>query len=207
MMALPRKDLEVLAEAVRRLADLEPDQIVPADHIVVAVLGEGSLFEAPHLVTTRAALVRVGKSVRVYIRPGQVDRHFLLAHELGHWILRREGHKEWATDEESANHIAGAILAPASTYARAAKAVGATAYDELGRIFHTTSTSAALRDHVLSGADMSIVAAKVRVLKQRFAWPEESVVREWATGDPPHDLTKVKLRSPYDLGRVVLKVR
>lgn len=201
--ALDAQALESLAVAVRRIARLEPDEIVPSASIVDRVLGHGGL-QIVRSLSTPAVLARVADQWRIYLSGRAIDTNFVVAHELGHWILDREGVPRGRETEVQASYIGAAIIASPQAMRRAYFYYGER-YAQLAKAFGATQSLVALRIAEVLGADRALVSTVVRV-KGAFAWPDAEVVREWATA-PPAGVARVPLRGAYDRGRVVLKVR
>lgn len=195
-------EFEGLADAAYRDAGLDPTQPnVP--RLVRALLGRGAVRRGPRPVRGPAALIRVGESWRIMLARGlpALVAHFAVAHELGHWLLRRHGYA--GDDEErAADYLGAALLAPRRAFLAARRALGDD-LPALAEAFGTTETSAALRLGEVCSVPLAVVAPQtVRVRgPEEWVWPDEGTLRRWARGLAP-GLRKVRLTD--DPRRVVL---
>lgn len=105
-MISPRH-LEGLAREIHDATGIEP----PVDAFVLA--------EACGVVVrpwSRADGMRIGDEVHYPVRARLVRQHGVIAHELGHWLLERDGKDP--RDEASADYLAGALLLPRAAFLR-----------------------------------------------------------------------------------------
>lgn len=197
-------ELEGIVDAAYREAGLDPER----PHLVRlarALLGDDAIVRGPRPVHGPAALVRVGESWHIVLSRSlpRLYALFAVGHELGHWLLRREGY-DGHDEERAADYIGGALLAPRSAFLAARRALG----DELPALaeaFSMTETGAALRLGEVLRLPLAVVApARVRVRgPDEWVWPDEGTLRRWARRPVP-GLRKTKLTD--DPRRVVLGV-
>src|SRR5262245_27311373 len=109
------------------------------------------------LRTHAAALARLGKEWRVYLRKGlpAVERRFCCAHELAEWFLADRCVPD-PHPEQSADCLAAALLAPKPFAERACKARGPQ-WRQLALDFGTTESCAALRFGEITGRPLALV--------------------------------------------------
>lgn len=203
--SLDVNDLEALALAVRRVASLDEGEILSSMQIARRALGPKPI-QIVAALTTPAIIGRVHGEWRIFISPRAPDRNFNIAHELGHWILDREGVPRGPETERHADHIGAAILASPAAMRRVHAHVGED-YRAIANAFDATQSLAVLRTAHVLGADRALVSSIVRVHRAKFAWPDEPIVRRWANERPPPGVERVRLSGAYDRGRVVLRVK
>jgi hypothetical protein len=128
--------------------------------------------------------------------------HFAIAHEIGHYLLRRA--RFVGDDEErAADYLGAALIAPRRAFLAARRAMGDD-LPNLARTFGMTETAAALRLGEVCHVPLAVVAPQtVRVRgPEEWVWPDESTLRRWARGLAQPGIRKVRLTD--DPRRVVL---
>lgn len=197
-------DLELLVERLYACASCSPTEAVPPGRLVRALLGEGRVIVV-HAGALRGdgALVRVMGEDRIYIRSrlSPERKRWAVAHELAEWSLAREGYRE-PDVEETANYLAGAIIAPRRRFLHALRERGER-FSDLAHDLIVTESCAALRFGETTGIPLALIAHTVRVRGELFGWPSEAQVRALATGALPRGLRRSRLRD--ELGRVVIR--
>ena len=199
------RELEGLAEALYHEAGFEPDEPESPVALARALIGRDAVEVVPPgtLRFTPAQLALVNSRWRIYVqRTEPAAMFFSVAHELGHWALRREGY-QGQDEERLADYLGACIIAPATAFARAVKAVGDD-MGELANIFDTTQSLVALRWGERTSTPLALVRpGLVRVRSQvEFVWPDERTITRWARGIPPRGLVKTRLTD--DTQRVLL---
>lgn len=195
--------LEGIAEAAYAEAKVETDD-GDVELVVERLLGPDAIRRGPRPVHGPAALVRVQDRWRIILgrsvpMPAAL---FYVAHELGHWLLRR--HDVDVHDEEAAaDFIAGALLAPRRAFVAAVRTHGHD-LTALAEAFDVTETSAALRLGEVLRVPLVVVApSRVRVRgPEGWVWPPEPTLRRWARR-PGEGLRRTRLQD--DPRRVVLE--
>lgn len=197
-------DLEKLAEEVRGLAGVGPDDLPFAADIAAGVLGrERVVFGAPGTVAHYDGL-------RIVVPRDHQDINFAVAHELAEWALEKlAGYAPpHVTRERAANYLGAAILAPADTVRRAHDYFGER-IPTIARTFALSQTSTTLRLAEVRRDERAVVTRTGHVLLRSqgtFPWAEVPVV-EVARGGGWRGLAKATLRGGIDDGRVALRVR
>lgn len=197
--------LEGTAESLYLEAGLDPSEPALQARLARALLGPSGLEIVPAatLRTTRARLAFVESRWRIFVRRGpKAEMAFGVAHELGHWALRREGYQD--QDEElAADYIAGALIAPRAAFLRLLREYGPV-WGPLADRLGTTESLVALRYGEVTAHPLALVRpGLVRVRSQlEFVWPDADTIRRWALGKPPTWLAKTRLKD--DPRRVVL---
>lgn len=195
-------ELEHIAEAAYRDVGLDPERPHPT-RLARALLGVDAVLRGPRPVATPAALVRVGESWRIVIGRSLPPLYalFAVAHELGHWLLRRHGLDD--TDEAAADYLGAALVAPRPAF-RAAWRTKGCELAQLAEALHMTETGAALRLGEVLRVPLAVVAPhRVRVRgPEAWIWPAEPTLRGWARRPAP-GLRRVRLTD--DPRRVVLE--
>lgn len=195
-------ELEGIATAAYREAGIDPEK-PSVVRLAKTLLGEGAIERGPRPIGGPAALIRVGASWRIVVARSLPRAYalFAVAHELGHYLLRREGFR--GDDEErAADYVGGALLAPRDAFLAARRAYGPD-LGELARAFGTTETGAALRLGEVTGQPLAVIAPKIVRVRGPldWVWPDEATLRRWARRPIP-GLRKVRLAD--DPRRVVL---
>ena len=194
--------LEGMADAAYREARMDP-ATPSVVRLARALLGPDAIMRGPRPMQGAAALIRVGDDWRIYVTAALPAAYALFAvgHELGHWLLRREGY-HGDDEEREADFLGGALLAPRSAFLAAYRAVGAD-FEKLAGAFRSTETGAALRLGEVLHLPLAVVSpALVRVRgPEEWVWPAEDVLRRWARRPAP-GIRKVRLTD--DPRRVVL---
>ncbi len=188
-------ELEGLAEEAYASAGVDPPDVVA---LAFALLGPDAIVRDQRPMSGPAALV--GRSIVI----ARAATPFDVAHELGHFLIRRAG--LLIEDEEAAaNYLAGALLAPRRTFREALRTVGHR-LPELAEMFAMTETAAALRIGEVEGTPIAVVAPRhVRVRgPESWQWPDERTLRAWARARELPGITKIRLRD--DPHRIVLAV-
>lgn len=123
-------------------------------------MGRLSMANDRHVIAIRRGL------------PFPIEEH-TIGHELGHWILQREGLSPLDV-EGACDYIGAAIQAPRDLFARVAH----LSIRELARDFSITETSAALRVGEVTGRPVAVVAPeRLRTRGEAFDWPPEESLR------------------------------
>lgn len=181
-MSMDQADIEGTVDAAYRSAGFETDE--PAAPLALArrLLGISHPVRRAHGLLTNAALARVHSEWRIYLRHGLSDRarDWLVSHELGEWLLTREGYSE-GDSEEMADRIGAALRAPRKAFSIAARSTGAN-WAELADAFGTSESSAALRWGEVVGDPLALIAPRrpVRVRGAAWTWPAEPTLRRLA---------------------------
>lgn len=199
---LDQADLEGSAESLYRLAGMDPQEPASPARIARAILGPRAIEVAPMRITT-GAVVRVHGETRIALKRGLDTRtaRFVVAHELGHVILEREGY--FGEDIETAcDYIAGALLMPRRHFFGAFRWAGGDA-SVLAEDYGVTESAAWLRRGETIGDPLALVRpGLVRTRGVGVQWPDEQTIVGWARSRPPRGLAKAKVRD--DPRRVVL---
>lgn len=95
----------------------------------------------------------VGDTILVSSRAREVRRHGLIAHELGHWALIREGFED---HEHSASHVGAALMLPQRAFSADLKRHGWDLRALRARHVHCSAEMVAKRIVVLRDAVVSI---------------------------------------------------
>lgn len=183
---------EGIAGALRRAAGVAADEAVLASEIAVRLGVE------VHVISTREwrhapALARCWswrdeRHIDVCSRSGARFREFLIAHEL----VEFEGHRLGVADPEVvADRGAGALMAPAAAFRRAAQA-GLT-LDQLANAFHLTRSGAALRIGEATRRPVALVTPYTVRRRGEPIWPEDATLRAW-TVEPPPSVERLPIR-------------
>lgn len=193
--------LEDLAEKAYSDAGLDPQQ-PHVSRLARTLLGPKAIQKGPRLVRSPACLVRVGRQVYIFIAKGlkPVDALFAVAHELAHYLIAKQGLSD-ENEEEMANALGAALLAPRPAFRAAFKRFGDD-LPALASALSATETAAALRLGEVTGQPLAVVAPeRVRVRGRGWRWPDESSLRQLARRPIP-GIRKTRLRD--DPRRVVL---
>ena len=197
--------LEGVAAALYYEVGAEPDEPQLQLRLARALLGVDSVDIVPPgvLKTTRARLALVERRWTIFVRrQARAEMAFGLAHEIGHWALRREGYR--GDDEElCADYLAGALVAPRRAFLRAVGELGRD-LPSLAERFGTSESLVALRYGESTSVPLALVRpGLVRVRSQlEFVWPDEATIVRWAAGRAPRGLAKTRLTD--DKRRVML---
>lgn len=198
-------DLEECARELARIADMDPDDLNAPVDIARSpkVLGPHGIIVAP-MTIQNGALVRLNGVQKIALRRGltPIKIRWVVAHELGHWWLAREGYRG-EDEEEYADRIAASILMPKRHFAR-------TFHRHDGNVaivsdeYAVSQTSAWLRVGEVRHEALAVVRpGKVRV---RGEWRNvtEDMLAKWARTTPPKTVVKVPITDADR--RVVLRV-
>lgn len=182
-------------------AGCDPDEAVSPLRLARALLGEDGVRVVPHVaLPADGQLVKLNGRDMIFLRKGlsRERARFLIAHELAELALRGIVDEQI---ENACNAIAAAVLAPRRAFSARMRAVGRN-WEQLALPFGMTQTAAALRAGEADRMPLAVVAKIVRTRgPDEFQWPEERVLRRWATS-PPAGLAKTRLTD--DPKRVVL---
>ena len=196
-------ELEGLAEALFDLAGVADHETVTPASVARRAAG-ATVIRVPHLLATGTLSLVNGQPV-IAVRRGldPIRERHVIGHELGHWILRREGVPVDDYTEAACDYIGAALLTRRAAFARALR--DRLTLPELAARFEVTETLAALREAEVTGRPRAVVApGSVRVRGQlEFVWPDEGTLRRWATGRAAPGVAKVRLRD--DPRRVLLE--
>jgi len=191
---LTEEDLEGIAVAAVERAGLDPHE--PQNPIELAEgLGLVVLMDRWPGMRGPAVLARVSGEHRVYLRPGlpTVTKRWAVAHETAHHLLG-------GGDEDMADRLAAALLAPLPAALRACRAKGPSYFD-LARALGTTASAAALRWSETTGVPLALVTpVRVRVRGAPFAWPAPAAIRGLVKAVP-----RGLLREPLEPKRSVVR--
>lgn len=194
---------EELAREVRARARLEPDEVAPSGLVARRLLGPKAVTEIPRF-RTEGLFTFVEGQPRIFVRRGAPDRNFLIAHELGHWAVH-EFRIDVENEEDAANMIGAAIVAPPNALRRARDSIGEK-LAKLARIFEATQSMIWLRLGEVLGDERALVTEHSVRFRSAGAFPwYEPAVRAWARGRPPSGVRKAVLRTGYDSGRITLR--
>lgn len=180
-MGMSLADLEGAADEVYSLAGVDHDRCLYPSRLARKLFGDGSVMRVPNM-RAMASLSRVGEAHVIAVRkslPIEVAEH-AVGHELGHWILNRNGYQGEDT-ETACDLIGAAIQARRKAFSRRAREVG-TDFRQLSLDFEITETSAALRYGEVIGCPIAVVSPQaVRVRGAEWTWGEEQSVRARAS--------------------------
>ncbi len=196
--------LEGIADALYREVGEDPVDAVSPVRLARALLGRDAVTVVPRqaLRGDTAMLVLINDRWRIVVRRDINDAELghTIAHELAHWVLRREGEPD---TEEACDYLAAALVAPSRAF-RAAMRIHGADLAALADDFRTTQSLVALRWGESCGTALALVRpGLVRVRGQlEFVWPDEQTITRWANGRPPRGLAKTRLSD--DRRRVVL---
>lgn len=191
-------DLEAAAESVFRLAGQAVGRCSPvrlANCLGINVVSVPNLRQA-------GCLAMVGHVPTIAFR-ASLDaprRAHVVGHELGHWVLSREGVRDSQWTEDWCDYIGGALVAPRPAIRRAFAAFG-TAFSPIAASFRTTETLVALRMGEVTSQSVAVVAPQRVRARGDAVWPAEDTVRAWARRPGP-GISSVRLQD--DRKRVVL---
>jgi hypothetical protein len=198
--------VERLALEIRSLARVGETDVLSAETIARRLTGP--VIYHP-IVSTRGMLSIVDSQPRIIANPRARDLNFVVAHELGHYALRYV--LKWSgpidEEEELANRIGPAIIAPQELLRRAFAWFGAEKIAPVAKLFRMTQTSTVLRRAEAEREERAIVTVNRNVIVRSYggyAWAAAPVVSAWASGRPPKGLRKVRLTGAFDRGRVAL---
>lgn len=195
--------LEGIANAAYQAAKMDTERPhVP--RLARALLGADAIVRGPRPLHAPAALVRVGDAWRIILSRSLPPLYALFAvgHELGHWLLAREGY-DGDDEERAADYLGAALLAPRRAFLAARRALGDD-LPALAEALSMTETGAALRLGEVTGVPLAVVApARIRVRgPEAWTWPDEGTLRRWARRPAP-GLRKTRLHD--DPRRVMLE--
>lgn len=195
-------DLEALAEAVYRLAEWGNDDRATPHQLALRLFGPGSVRSVANL-TEHAFIGRLGDRVLIAVRKSLSKPYaqHAIGHELGHYIVDREGVTFETSDqlETACDYIGAAIQMRRGPFRARVRSVGLDPR-QLAIDFGTTETGAALRVGETEHVPLAVVSPATVRARGPWVWPDESVVRKWAH-DPAPGLRKVTLG---ERGRVAL---
>lgn len=139
----------------------------------------------PHLRTLGASGRLAGRAI-IAVRSSLsfVRRQFVVAHELGHYLLGREGVPSSEQREEWCDYVGAAIQMPRQAFRARAGEVERN-WAQLALDFHVTETSAALRTAETTGEPMAVVCPHHVYARGEAQWPEETTLRRWARQGGP----------------------
>jgi len=180
-MGMSLADMEGAADEVCAIAGVEDGRCLYPSRIARRLFGDGSVMRIPNM-RAMASLSMVGDAHVIAVRkslPIEIAEH-AVGHELGHWILNRNGYV--GEDIEAAcDFIGAAIQARRKAFSRRVREVGHD-FRQLSLDFEITETSAALRYGEVTGCPIAVLSPKaVRVRGSEWTWGEEHSVRSRAS--------------------------
>lgn len=139
----------------------------------------------PHLRMLGASGKVAGRAI-IAVRSSLsfVRRQFVVAHELGHFLLTRDGVVSGDQREEWCDYIGAAIQMPRATFRKRAHETSRS-WRQLALDFSVTETSAALRQAETTGEPMAVVCPHRVYARGDAEWPEETTLRRWARQGGP----------------------
>lgn len=196
-------DLESIAKDTRRQAKLAAEDVVPSETIARRLLGPNAIERVPRFSAT-GMLVPVHGQHRIFLRRNAPDENFTIAHELGHWSLRKVGYCG-PNEERYADVIGAAIVATPEATRRAHLTFGEN-LAPIAKAFRVTQSFVVLRLAEVLHDERALVSRQaVRIRSSgAFAWPDDpEEVRSWERSRrPPQGVKRSALRGTYDRGRV-----
>lgn len=182
------------------LAKVDDDRPSFPSSLARRLFGPKSVVLVPTMKAV-AQLFTVNDSPVIAVRKSlsKQAREHAIGHELGHWILRREGVRV-DNEEEACDFIGAAIQARRHCFqarARETRDLKQLAFD-----FCITETNAALRIGEVTGEPVAVVAPhRVRARGEAWNWPDEPEIRRMARRGAPGI---VRTRLQDDARRVAL---
>jgi Zn-dependent peptidase ImmA (M78 family) len=146
---------------------------------------------------------------KIYFRPGTLDLNHVIAHEIGHIVLTESEFPSPLViemEEEYANAIGAALLAPRDLVRRAYEIYGEDKLRPLAKTFAISMTSAQLRLGETRGDERAVITETGHLLTRTqgaFPWRESPV--EDLRHSP--QLAKVRLSGGIDRGRTALRAK
>lgn len=194
-------ELEGIAEAAYREAGMDSERPNVAG-LARKLLGPNAIIRGPRPLSGPAALIRIRDEWKIFLSRSLTREYALFAvgHELGHWLLRRDG--GISDSERAADYLGAALLAPRRAFLTARRAVGDD-FTALAEAFATTETGAALRLGEVAREPLAVISPQqVRVRgPEEWVWPDEQTLRRWGRRPVP-GLRKTRLSD--DPRRIVL---
>lgn len=202
MGELPYSDLEGCVDALYEIAGCESDEVLFPSSLAEQLFGDECIQRVPHMIAS-GALGRAGEqhyiAVRASIR-GSAFEH-IVGHELGHWILRREGSTMRNTELELAcDFIGAAIQTRRRPFARGARGRERD-FKQLALDFQTSETLVALRVGEVLNIPIAVIAPLTVRARGSIEWPDEQRLRMIARRGYP-GIARVRLTD--DSRRVAL---
>jgi hypothetical protein len=144
----------------------------------------------------------------IAFRPNAPDLNFVIAHECGHLALRlAEIAVDDAQEEDRANRIAAALLAPKDALEVALKESGER-LAPVARHFGMTQSSVALRVGCARDESAAVVApTHVHAVGTLSAHPDREIRAMSLAKTLPADMRLARLTGSYDKGRVAIQTR
>jgi hypothetical protein len=159
-------DLEECARTVRRIA-VAVGRETPVR--IAKMLG----FSVQVVPNLRAAgvLAEVNGQTTIGLRRSLSNeaRQHTTGHELGHWVLTREGVRAGPLTEEWCDYIGAALVAPREAFQAT---LCGSSYADLAREFRTTETLVALRVGELTGEPVAVIAP--HAVRARGEWHQDA---------------------------------
>jgi IrrE N-terminal-like domain len=186
-MGLDQPEIEGEAQVAYRAAGIDPYDTVSPIWLAKRLLGEQNVVAVYSLMQPGGGcLARVNGTPRIYYRnrlPPE-RRDFVVAHELGHALLRDQAGDE-AETELACDAFAAAIIAPRGAYLAAVRAYGAR-YPKLARAFATTESLVALRFGEVTDEPLALLTPRsIRVRGSAYSWPDSDRLRQLAAMPRP----------------------
>jgi hypothetical protein len=172
-------DLEGLAITLYKRFQHDPSEPVSPVKLARDWLGSDAIGRG-HVIGGMGSSGRANGKWKILVRPSLPlpELAFTIGHELGHILLAEEG---WNGDrdeeEQAADHIAGALLAPQPAMRGLYRAYGLD-LAAIADTVHASQTWAALRIGEANGMPIAAISpALIRVRGPEFVWPPPPELR------------------------------
>lgn len=186
-------DLECCAEELYAMAGLDRDDVVRPSTIARKVLGPSCVIRVRMLAMGRLSWVD-GEAV-IAVRKGlsePIEEH-TIGHELGHWILRRNGYAG-DYEEACADFIGAALVAPRIPFAERARQTND--FKQLAFDFAAPETLVALRFGEVLNVPVAVITPREVYARGEARWPHKDKIRGYAR-NPIAGMRKVRLTDAY----------
>lgn len=205
------RQLDLFAEAVRRVAKVGPDEVVDAAELSIRLLGEGSVVIVDRLACG-ARLRRTDSGYCIELEDNLPDMNFAAAHEVAHWALRVLAHYEGQHEERYANYVGAALLMPRTLVRAGLQFYGhkLEALEPLSSTVMVSRTAVNLRLGEVSGDARAVVTRTGHVLRNdvaAFAEPDRDVIVRARRDRETRGVVRAQLRGGIDEGRVALRAK
>jgi hypothetical protein len=195
--------LEADAVLAYQRAGLDPAEPVSTAKLARLLFGPDVIARLPGVLGTRPACTAwLHGQPRIVVKrnltPEQVQH--AVGHELAHLLLGRRCAAELSL-ELACDYLGAALIAPRPAVVAMHRALGLDVRAVAGELV-VTQTCAALRLGEALTLPLAAIGPRVRVRgPEEHMWPDEPVLRRWATR-PPKGLAKVRITDQP--GRVLL---